>query len=126
MPNNSGTVKGGPRYLLQLEGLAVLLLTATLYGGTGSSWWLFAALILAPDVAILGYLAGPRAGAIAYNALHTYLGPILLFAISRGDGTAAAVALVWAAHIGMDRAFGFGLKYASGFRITHLSAPKSE
>jgi hypothetical protein len=33
---------------------------------------------------------------------------------------ARAVAGVWAAHIGLDRMLGYGLKYAAGFGYTHL------
>ena len=31
-----------------------------------------------------------------------------------------ALALIWIAHIGLDRALGYGLKYATGFGDTHL------
>ncbi|MGQ7476239.1 DUF4260 family protein [Streptococcus suis] len=31
-----------------------------------------------------------------------------------------ASGLIWLAHIGWDRAFGYGLKYESGFKHTHL------
>ena len=34
--------------------------------------------------------------------------------------TAAKVALIWLAHIGMDRLLGYGLKYPSAFKDTHL------
>jgi hypothetical protein len=30
------------------------------------------------------------------------------------------IALIWANHIGIDRMLGYGLKYAEGFRFTHL------
>ena len=44
--------------LLRLEGLAVAAVSAVLYARTGASWWLFAALWLAPDLSMLGYLGG--------------------------------------------------------------------
>jgi len=122
MIDGTGAVIGGPRLLLRLEGVAVLALAVALYTRTGSSWWLFGTLLLAPDLAFLGYLGGPRLGAVAYNALHTYLGPAVVVAYCQGVGIGTSIALVWAAHIGMDRALGFGLKYASGFGITHLGA----
>ena len=115
------SVSGGVRLLLRLEGLALLAGAAALYGATGAPWWLFALLFLVPDLSMLGYLAGPRIGAAAYNAAHATLGPVALGLI----GWAAApgllpFALIWLAHIGFDRVLGYGLKYASGFRDTHL------
>ncbi len=61
-------------FLLRLEGLLVAAVTAVLYARTGASWWLFAALWLAPDLSMLGYLAEPCRGARVYNAFHTYVG----------------------------------------------------
>ena len=68
------------------------------------------------------YLAGPRAGAIAYNAVHTYIGPGLLAALAWVTHASwfASLALIWIAHIGIDRALGYGLKYATAFSDTHL------
>src|SRR6478609_6699144 len=63
-----GQVSGTPRVLLRLEGLVLGVLCIWLFAGTGASWWLFAALILAPDLGMLGYLANPRLGATIYNA----------------------------------------------------------
>jgi hypothetical protein len=112
----------GPRALLRLEGLVVFALALAGYAWLRASWPLFALLVLAPDLTMLGYLAGPRVGALAYDAAHTYVGPALLgaAALATGSVTGQAVALVWAAHLGADRALGFGLKYGSGFRDTHL------
>jgi hypothetical protein len=109
--------------LLRLEGLAAALLTATLYARTGASWWLFAALWIAPDLGLLGYLASPCRGARAYNALHTYLLPglLALFALLlHARGPLLPIALIWTNHIGIDRMLGYGLKYAEGFSFTHL------
>jgi Domain of unknown function (DUF4260) len=71
---------------------------------------------------MLAYLAGPRAGAIGYNATHTYLpAPALALAgVLAGAAAATMAGLIWIAHIGFDRALGFGLKYPSGFADTHL------
>jgi hypothetical protein len=114
-------VKGGPRALLRLEGAAVLLLSVAAYAHLAGGWGLFAALFLVPDLAFLGYLAGARAGAAAYNATHSYLGPALLGAASFALAPALLpVALIWTAHVGFDRMLGYGLKYASAFGDTHL------
>lgn len=120
MTDRSGATAGTVRLLLRAEGLVVLALAITLYAESALSWWWFAGLLLVPDVSMLGYLAGPRVGAVAYNAAHSYIGPIMLALASRGAGEGFAVSLVWAAHCGMDRAAGFGLKYATAFGDTHL------
>lgn len=118
----AGMATGGVRALLRLEGLVLFAGMVGLYAIWGGSWWVFAVLFLVPDLSFIGYLAGPRAGAILYNAAHTYMPPLLL-AVA-GFAFAAplvlSVALIWLAHIGIDRALGFGLKYAAGFGVTHL------
>jgi Domain of unknown function (DUF4260) len=105
-----------------MEGAVMLSLAVFLYVRGDGGWLLFALLILAPDVGLAGYAAGPRVGAIAYNAVHTTLGPAALAVIGILSESAGAVsvALVWFAHIGMDRMLGYGLKHSSGFRDTHL------
>jgi hypothetical protein len=112
--------------LLRLEGLAVATLTAVLYARTGSSWWLFAALWLTPDLSMLGYLAGSCWGARTYNAIHTYFTPATLAVAALLLRTHGLVpfALIWVNHIGVDRLLGFGLKYRAGFAWTHLGSPR--
>lgn len=116
--------KGGVKRLLQLEGLAVLLLCSMAYAqyGMALGWGMAALLFFAPDLALLGYAANAKLGAALYNATHSYTGPLLLLAaaLALSEPTATAVAIVWTAHIGFDRALGYGLKYAAGFRFTHL------
>ena len=103
--------------------------TAALVGYhlVGVSWGLFLVLLLAPDVFMVGYLAGARFGARLYNLGHTYAGPLALGGLAFGLGSelAGAVALIWTAHIGLDRALGYGLKHATGFHDTHLSPTSS-
>ena len=108
-------------FLLRLEGLIVAVATAVLFARTGANWWLFA-LWLAPDLSMLGYLAGPCQGARVYNAFHTYVGPgvLALCSLMPGAHTALPLALIWANHIGIDRLLGYGLKYGNGFGFTHL------
>jgi hypothetical protein len=115
-------VAGAPRLLLRLEGAALLIIAVAVYAGNGAAWWLFAVLALAPDLSFLGYLAGPRIGAAAYNAAHTTIGPIglALVGLYAPSPLAVAIALIWLAHIGADRLLGYGLKYAAGFGFTHL------
>lgn len=108
--------------LLRLEWLAVLAASAAAYGWFGFSWPLFAVLILAPDLSMLGYLGGPRIGAIAYNIVHTLIVPAMLALAAwwLAAPLLMALALILLAHIAADRALGYGLKHASGFKDTHL------
>ncbi|MYZ48831.1 DUF4260 domain-containing protein [Propylenella binzhouense] len=107
---------------LRLEGLFIAAIALFVYAVGGTSWWLFALLFLVPDLSMLCYLAGPGAGAVGYNAVHTYAAPILLGAAGwfGNHGMLITLALIWTAHIGIDRALGFGLKQPTGFRDTHL------
>jgi len=107
---------------LRLEGLAVAILSIILFARTGASWWLFAALWLVPDLSMIGYLAGPLWGARCYNTAHSYLLPIALVASALLFHRSAPlpIALIWFNHIGIDRLLGYGLKYPSGFGMTHL------
>jgi len=118
------TVHGGPRALLRVEGLLVLAAAIAAYFHLDGGWGWLAGLFLLPDVALAAYLAGPRVGAVAYNAAHSYIGPALLAAVGLGLGGLGSPlvlgALIWVAHVGFDRALGYGLKHASGFRDTHL------
>lgn len=112
-----------PRVLLRLEGLAVLGGAITLYGYQGYSWLAFAVFLLSPDVAMVGYALNPRLGALAYNVMHTSVLPISLglVSFSLGSSLGLQLALIWLAHIGLDRAIGYGLKYESSFKDTHLN-----
>ena len=119
---HTGTAQGGVRWLLRAEGLALLGGAAALYWRAGGDWRLFAVLFLAPDLSFAGYLAGPGAGAAAYNAMHSTIGPLLLAAagIAFAQPLATFIALIWLAHVGFDRTLGYGLKYGRGFGFTHL------
>jgi len=115
-------VTGEPLIWLRLEGVVVLILSILLYAQAGASWWRFGALLLAPDLVMAGYWLGARWGARIYNLGHTYAGPLTLAVVGLIGGYHWLVPyqLIWTAHIGMDRALGYGLKYASGFKNTHL------
>jgi hypothetical protein len=118
----TGTVTGGLRTLLRLEGLTLFAGMTLLYAVWAGSWWIYAILFLVPDLSFAAYLAGPRAGAIVYNAAHSYMAPVALmtagFALE--SPLVLSIALIWMAHIGIDRALGYGLKYSAGFGFTHL------
>jgi Domain of unknown function (DUF4260) len=111
-----------PTAMLRVEGATMLTGSVLLYWTGGGSWWLFALLLLTPDLSMLGYLVGPRVGAVVYNVFHSYplpaaLGLVGLFVEAP---LAVSVALVWFAHIGMDRLMGYGLKYPTDFKDTHM------
>ena len=120
--DTTGAVTGGVRTLLRLEGLALFAGMTLLYAVWGGSWWVYAILFLVPDLSFAAYLAGPRVGAMVYNAAHSYMAPMAL--MIAGFALAAplmlSIAMIWLAHIGIDRALGYGLKYAAGFGFTHL------
>ena len=80
---NGKTIEGAPLPLLRVEGAALAVAAVAGYAHFGPSWWLFAVLLLVPDLSVLGYLAGPRVGALVYNAAHTTLGPLALFSWGR-------------------------------------------
>ena len=108
--------------MLRLEGLIVLAGALASYAMLGGNGLLFVVLLLAPDLSALGYLVDVRTGALTYNFVHTYVVPGILFALGYAMSAPLAIqiALIWFAHIGMDRALGFGLKYPTEFKDTHL------
>lgn len=108
--------------LLRIEGLVALAAAVTAYWFLGGNWWLFALLLLAPDLSFFGYAAGAKPGARIYNLAHTYTLPAILGAIGWFGGVNWLVppALIWVAHIGMDRAVGYGFKYPGHDGWTHL------
>lgn len=108
--------------MLRLEGLCLLVAGLLAYAKFGAGWGVFALFFLAPDLSFLGYLAGSRAGAAAYNFGHSLIGALALLTAgvlwSAPVGVAAGI--IWVSHIGFDRALGYGLKYSVGFGFTHL------
>jgi len=113
---------GGVRNTLRLEGFAAFVAATAIFAWNGFSWPVFALLFLAPDLSMFAYFAGPRVGALAYNLAHSAaLGLALtLTGLFTGLHMLSAGGLIWIAHIGIDRALGYGLKYPTGFGDTHL------
>mgnify|MGYP001802125827 CR=1 FL=1 len=106
----------------RLEGALIALACIASYHHFDQSWLLFVLLILAPDLSALGYLFDSKRGAFFYNLAHNYVVPAAFV----GVGFAMhwhyliTIALIWCAHIGIDRALGYGLKAPSSFKDTHL------
>ena len=120
--DTSGAVTGGVRTLLRLEGLALFIGMTLLYYVWDGDWWVYAILFFVPDLSFAAYLAGSRFGGLIYNAAHSYLAPVTLMTLGFGLASplTLSIALIWLAHIGIDRALGYGLKYSAGFGFTHL------
>jgi hypothetical protein len=108
--------------LQRLEGLALLIASVVLFASSDQTWWWFALLLLAPDLSMIGYLGGPRVGAAIYNLGHTFIWPVGLvtYGVVGELPVALAIGAIWLAHIGMDRALGYGLKLTDSFQDTHL------
>ena len=120
------------RLLLQAEGAVVAAAVIWAYGTqTDAPWWLFVVLWLVPDVGLLGFLVNTRLGAWAYDPLHSYVGPavLLVVGVAAEVDVALAIGLIWANHVGIDRAIGYGLKSTWSAKQTHLQQltdPQSE
>ena len=117
-----GAATGGVKILLRLEGLTLFAGMTMLYAVWDGSWWIYFILFLAPDLSFLAYLANAKIGAIVYNAAHSYMAPVAMMTSSFALGSPLwlSIAMIWMAHIGFDRALGYGLKYSAGFAFTHL------
>jgi Domain of unknown function (DUF4260) len=121
-PGLAGITTGAVRVTLRAENLVLLIALLVAYDRQQAGWALFATLILAPDLSMLPFLVSRAAGTVAYNAVHSFLGPLTLVGIAAAtNGTPLlAVATIWAAYIAFDRALGYGLKYRTSFGDTHL------
>jgi hypothetical protein len=111
-----------PGILLLMEGGSVFLLSLFLYRSTGAAWGTFFLLFLWPDLSMLGYVASVRRGFMLYNLAHNYVLPLALAGTSIYLHRTAwlSFSLIWVAHLGWDRALGYGLKYPTFFKDTHL------
>jgi hypothetical protein len=112
-----------PAVFLCLEGLALLAAAIGIYAHLAFDGWLFAFLLFAPDLSMIGYLRDARLGAFVYNLIHNTLTPTVILALSWWGGwtLGIALALILFAHIGLDRFVGYGLKYPTFFKDTHLN-----
>lgn len=108
--------------LLKLEELAELLLATLVFAHLPYAWWYLPALLLLPDLSMLGYLAGPRAGAFTYNVAHHKALALAVGALSwyLGQPELLLAGTVLLFHAAFDRLLGYCLKYDTGFQHTHL------
>ncbi|WP_375323426.1 DUF4260 domain-containing protein [Flagellimonas sp. GZD32] len=107
---------------LKLEELMMFVLGIYLFNQLDYAWWWFLVLLLTPDIGMLGYLFGNKAGAIAYNLFHHKGVAIVVYLL----GTYFSIPLwqligiILFSHSAFDRIMGYGLKYEKGFKFTHL------
>lgn len=117
-----GAVTGGPKLLLRIEGATLFAASIAVFALQGQQWWLYPALLLVPDIFMLGYLRDTKLGAIFYNLGHSYPAAALVTVLgfSLGSTITVAIGAIWFGHIGWDRMLGYGLKYGTSFKHTHL------
>lgn len=124
------------RYVVRLEYLFAAVLVALFYVVVGEfDWWWLILLFPLFDASMVGYLVNPHVGALTYNIIHSFVGPVILTVIyifttghtaadtSRThsiDSLLLFAILIWLFHIFVDRALGFGLKHRESFHHTHL------
>jgi len=108
--------------ILKLEQLGLFLLSLLLFSRLGAAWWIYPVLFLAPDLAMLGYLAGPKVGAATYNLAHHQGLAAALYAVGVLSSlpVIALAGVIVLGHSSLDRVFGYGLKYPDAFHHTHL------
>lgn len=107
---------------LQLEELAMLLLGIYVFGFLYYDWWWFLVLFLAPDLGMIGYAFGNRAGAFLYNLCHHKGLAIMIYLAGFFflDPVLQLIGVIMFSHAAFDRMVGYGLKYEKGFKYTHL------
>ena len=109
-------------WILRIESVAIFLAGVVLYlTMNGDPLWLLP-LLLAPDLSMVGYLGGPRLGAVTYNLVHNLALALIALAVGWFAGLAplALIGAILVAHVGMDRSLGYGLKLPTDFKDTHL------
>lgn len=108
--------------ILKLEEAALFAFSIFLFNKTSFDWWWYPALLLLPDIGMLGYLANPRIGAVTYNIFHHRGIAIVLYMIgwTAISQEIALAGIIMLGHVSMDRLLGYGLKYPDSFKNTHL------
>ena len=117
-----GMTQGAVRAWLRIEGLAAFAAGLAVYGSNGGNWLLLVPLLLLPDISAVGFLAGPSIGTFTYNLFHNWAPGFVALALGVwfASPEALLIAAILIAHVGIDRAVGYGLKLPSSFHDTHL------
>lgn len=110
--------------IIRLEELGMFLLSILMFAQTEFAWWWFPALLLVPDVSMVGYAINNRLGAIFYNIFHHKGIAILVYAAGYlvEERYLELAGAIFFGHSSMDRLFGYGLKFFDSFRHTHLGS----
>ena len=108
--------------IVQLEGLVLFLLSLFFYNTASANWILFVILLFTPDISMIGYLKDKKIGAMVYNSIHNYMlaGILMLLGFAADYALLYEIGLILFAHVSLDRFIGFGLKYPSAFKDTHI------
>jgi len=117
-----GFVTGKPRAWLRVDGVVLLVASVILLALTHQHWWIYPALFFVPDVFMIGYIRSTKVGALCYNAGHSYFLPSLLVLYGWHHHLVLVIGLIWLGHVGFDRMAGYGLKYDTDFKLTHLGS----
>ena len=106
---------------LLYAGLSLVLLAACL--AVEGPWWQAVAFGLAPDLALVpGFSPGVERGQLhphavpLYNALHRFIGPVVVGVAFVALGLSPLGPLAWALHVAFDRTVGYGLRSRDGFQ----------
>ncbi|WP_026569276.1 MULTISPECIES: DUF4260 family protein [Sediminibacillus] len=110
------------RNVIYVEYVIGFIICLFIYIKLDYSILLFFLLLLVPDLTMVGYLFNLRIGSLVYNIGHSLIIPCILLFIAYLGGFSFLLmtAVIWIAHIYLDRSLGFGLKYSKGFKVTHL------
>ena len=108
--------------IIKLEEILMFVFGVYFFSALDYAWWWFPILILAPDIGMLGYLFGNKAGAFAYNLFHHKGLAILVYlaGVYFSIPLCQLIGIILFSHSALDRTLGYGLKYDKGFRYTHL------
>lgn len=111
-----------PKLMLHAEGGAIFITACILYAKLGANGWVFALLFFSFDIFMVGYVRNPQLGSLIYNFGHTEVVPlaIALIGLLVNAEPMIGFALIWLGHIGLDRLLGYGLKYPTQFKDSHL------
>ncbi len=114
--------------LIRLEELGFFLLSIFLFSLLDYRWWWFPALLLIPDIGMIGYVRNPKIGALIYNIVHHRSIALLIYVLGAliQMQLLQLIGLVLFAHSSLDRVLDYGLKYLDDFKHTHLGSENTE
>lgn len=110
------------KHLIKIEEAAMFGFSIFFFSQTEFVWWWYVVLILAPDIGMLGYVAGDKAGAFTYNLFHHKAVAIIILCLGWyvSNEWLELAGIILFGHSSLDRIIGYGLKYTDSFQHTHL------